>query len=432
MAVEPFENWARTVRSQPSAWARPGTELEVIELVRSVAARGGRLRASGARHSWSPIAASDDVQVDLGGLDRMATFDPDEGTVTVGAGIRLKDLVHTLARAGLALPVLGSVLEQHLAGALATGTHGSSLHVGNLASLVERLVLVDGRGELRELGPHDPELAGARVHLGALGLVTQITLRVVPHYRLVERRVRMPLEQAAHALVPAARDHAFAKLWWLPGCRDALLHTYDPTDDPRDPSALAAAIDRAANAAVFPVLLGAGKLWPALIPWTNRLVDAVHFRPSERTGPYDTMLAVGMPPRHQESERAFPLAHTGDALVALADHLARHRQKLDFILEARVVKGDDAWMSPAYGGDVCQLGVYGTHSPDLVPATTAFDAIVAPWGGRPHWGKATDIAWDEVRRLWPRAEDFRALARAFDPRGLFRNRFLDRVLGPVG
>ncbi len=400
-------------------------------LVRSVAARGGRVRAVGSGHSWSPIAAPDDVAVDLSALDRMSTFDPDEGTVTVGAGVRLHHLVAMLARNGLALATLGSVAEQQLAGAIATATHGSSLHVGNLSSLVERVVLVDGAGELHEIGSSDPRLPGARVHLGALGLITRITLKVVPHYRLIERRVRMPVHDALAAFVPAAREHAFAKVWWLPGCADALLITYDPTQDPTNPSELARAIDRAANRWVFPAVLALGKRCPQRIPANNRLVDKVHFRTADRTGPYDEMLTLTMPPRHQESERAFGVRHTAEALGAFVREVERQRYRLDFIMEMRVVKGDDAWLSPAYGGDVCQVGVYATHSPDLPAATAAFDEILAPFGARPHWGKATNIDWEGVQRVWPKAKAFRDLALELDPQGTFRNAFLDRVLGSV-
>lgn len=424
-----FVNWSRTVRSQPTRWAAPTSEDEVVAVVREVRARGGRLRAVGSGHSWSAIAASDDVQITTDALGGLIAVDPDAGTATVGAGTKLHQIVELLAAHGLALPVLGSIHAQAIAGAIATATHGSSLHVGNLSDQVVGVRLVDGTGEVRDVGPGDPELGAVRVHLGALGLLTRVTLRVVPLYRLRETRTRLPFDAAAEALVPAARDHAFAKLWWIGPSDDGLLFTYDRTDDPEVRAPAAEALDRLANAVLFPGILASGRVAPALIPRWNRLVDALHFQPGVRVARYDRALTLVMPPRHRESERAFPLDRTADAMKGLRAIVARHRHGLDFITECRVVRGDDAWLSPTVGRDACQVGVYGTHSPDLDPITRAFDDLVGPWGARPHWGKETAITWGEVRRLWPRAEDFRSLTRAWDPDGVFRNPFLDRVLG---
>lgn len=425
----PFVNWARNVRSQPRAWATPSTDDEVCSLVQQTRARGGRLRVSGARHSWSPLAGSDDVQVELTAMRDVVSVDVDAQTITVQGGCPLWVINETLDRHGLGMPILGSITEQAIAGAIATGTHGSSLRHGNLASLVQRMRVVDGRGEGIELGPNDPRLAGARVHLGALGVITEVTLRVDRAFCLIEERTRMRLDDAADALPSLAAAHEYVKVWWMPACDDVLVTTYRRTDEPHTRSRIEAAWERVANATLFPALLGAGGLVPGLIPSINRLVDRVHFVPGTRAGKSAEMFTLTMPPRHQETEQAFDARHAGEALRALRDLVRASGMRLDFLSELRFVKGDESWMSPAYGRDTCQLGVYATYSPDIPRAFLAYRELGRAWDARPHWGKSFETTPEEIRALYPRADDFRTLARELDPDGVFRNPFVDSILG---
>lgn len=427
--TRPFVNWARNVRSAPRAWAAPTSEDEVVSLVRETHARGGRLRVCGSRHSWSPIAASDDVQVELTGLDGVVSVDIDLQTITVQGGCKLRTLNEALARHGLAMPILGSITEQAIAGAVATGTHGSSLRHGNLGSLIQGLRLVDGRGEVVEIGADDARLPGARVHLGALGVITEVTLGVDRAFGLIETRTRMPLDDAADALAALAATHEYVKVWWLPPCDDVLVTTYTRTNEPVSRSRVEAAWERVANATLFPALLGAGGVIPALIPSIMRLVDRVHFLPGTRSGKSAEMFTLVMPPRHQETELAFDASLAGQSLRALRDLVQATGARLDFLSELRFVKGDANWMSPAYGRDTCQLGLYATHSPDIPRAFAAFRELGRAWEARPHWGKSFETTPDEIDALYPRAADFRALAADLDPDRVFRNPFVDQILG---
>lgn len=424
----PFVNWARTVRSRPRGWARPLAEAEVVRLVRDVRARRGRLRVSGARHSWSAIAASDDVQVELRAMTRVLRVDREARTITVQGGCTLAAINAALARRGLALPILGSIAEQSVSGAIATGTHGSSLRHGNLSSLVRHVRLVDGRGQVLDLAGDDPRLPAARVHLGALGVITEVTLTADPAYALEETCTRLPLDAAADQLDALAAAHEYVKLWWLPPCEEVAVFALRRVPlGPRRPWARYA-WDVTASSTVFPALLAYAALAPSRIPAINRLVDRLHFRAGVRAGRSDEVFLVPAPPRHRETELAFPAARAGEALRALRDLIVATGARLDFLSELRFVRGDDAWMSPAHGRDTCQLGVYGTHSPDVPRAFAAFRELGRAWDARPHWGKEMQTTPTELRRLYPRADDFIALARELDPDGVFRNAFLDAAL----
>lgn len=424
----PFVNWARTVRTTPTAWAAPASEDEVVALVRDVRARGGRLRVSGARHSWSPIAGSDDVQVELTRMDRVLSIDRDARTITVLGGCRLHTISAALAAAGLALPILGSIAQQTISGAIATGTHGSSLRHGNLATLVRGLRLVDGTGEVHVLRHGDPHLDAARVHLGLLGVVTEVTLTCEPAFGLVETSLNLPFDEACDRLTELADGHEYVKLWWLPPLDQVLVRTYARTAPDVSRGRTEAWREVVSNDVLFPLLLGAGRLVPSLIPHINRTVFATDFAPGTRQGPSAAMFGLRMPPRHRETEVAVPLAAGPDLLRGLRDVVLGEGLRLDFIQEVRFVKGDTGWLSPAFGRDTVQLGVYGTFSPDIPRAFAALHRLADRHDGRPHWGKALpDVAGLHTR--WPQAPQFRRLADALDPSGVFRSPTLDLALG---
>ncbi len=424
-----FENYARTVHARPVRWHAPHSDDEVAAIVS--AAR--RVRVIGAGHSFSAIAAPADGG-DAMSLDDLRAFAiaPDRRSVTASGGMRLRDVIAALAAEDLALPIVGSIAEQAIAGAIATGTHGSSLVHGNLASLVTGLRLVTGTGEILELGAGDPRLDAARVHLGALGVVTRVTLRCEPQFRLTESIERVPIRQIPAQLTAIARSAEYVKVWWLPHTREALIYRYARTQAPasRWPSAAMRRWfdQQVVHRAAFPALVAVQRARPAWIPRLNRGVARVAAM-ELGTGPSALMLATPMPLSHRETEASVPIARAGDALAAIVELIARDKHRVNFLVEVRFVRGDAGWLSPAYGGDVCQIGTYMARVPGIDAYFAAVWRALRPLGARPHWGKEMDHAADELRALYPRFADFTALRVTLDPRRVFANPFLDRALG---
>ncbi|HET7506548.1 MAG TPA: D-arabinono-1,4-lactone oxidase [Kofleriaceae bacterium] len=420
-----FANWAGNVASRPAAWHAPTREAELCELVRGAAGR--TVRVVGAGHSWSPIAAPEQLAVTLDQLAGIVRCD--DARVTVRGGTRLRDLNAALAAQGRALSIVGSIAAQSVAGMIATGTHGSSLAHGNLSSLVERIRLIDGRGEPHELAGGDPRLDGARVHLGALGIVTEVTLSIGPAFQLAETVETVPIGDAAAALPAIARSAEYVKLWWMPHTPLAAVFRYARTDEATstrpDPARQRRRDDRL-HTWFFPALLRLGRIRPLVAP-ISRVVARSFVQP-RRVGPSTLMLSTPMPARHREAEAALPLDRAGEALDRIVRAIDRDRLWVNFPLEVRFIRGDRGWMSPAYGADTCQIGAYcqGSSSDAYF---AAFWREMRALGARPHWGKEHDHTADEVRAAWPLAGRFAELRDQLDPDRVFASAYLTRVLG---
>jgi L-gulonolactone oxidase len=426
-----FRNWARNQQSRPSAYHQPGSEAEVVALVNDVASRGESLRLVGAGHSWSDIVCTDGHLVNLDRMSRVLAVDQEKHQVTVEAGIRLHALITELADRGLALSNVGSVVEQSIAGALSTGTHGSGIRFGNLATQVIALRLIGGDSSSHDLSStKKPELfRAARVSLGCLGIVTQVTLQCEPLYDLEEHAWPMPFDEAMESLQKTVDDHEHVKFWWLPHTNKVQAYCANRSKAARRmPGAVARWFDDSLSMKViYPGLLRTGRLIPAAIGPINRMIGKMSFNRTHKVDRYDRILTVPMPPRHLEIEFAIDRDDTVEALTQVREMIRREGLRVNFVCEVRFVAGDDGWMSPAYGRDTCQIGGYMYPSKSLDAYFEGFEAIMVALGGRPHWGKDFLMEGDGIRRCYPEYERFAELRRQLDPTGVFENGFIRRL-----
>lgn len=428
-----FVNWARTASSGPLTWQLPAAEGDVVEAVRRARSDGRRIRVVGAGHSWSGINLPDDVAMSLDRMPAQVVVDRDRSLVTVGAGMRLRDLSAALAAQGLSLPIVGSIQSQSVAGAIATGTHGSSLVHGNLSSLVSGLHLVTGRGEVLHVDAADERLDAARVHLGALGVVTQVTVPVRPARLLQQTVAHVPVAEVAAALPDIARSAEYVKVWWLPHAPTAQVVSYSDTDRPATRRPSAATVrwvdERVMHRFLFPALVGLQNRRPAVTTPFNTWLSRRYLGRPVQVGADALMLNTPMPLRHREAEAALPLDAAPDALTEVLSLFRGGRPAVTFPLEIRFVRGDRGWLSPAYGVDTCQIGAYAVEGPDCSSYLQGFWAVMREHNARPHWGKEMDHGADDLRALYPRFDDFRALRDELDPDRVFGGAFHARVLG---
>lgn len=429
-----WENWGRTVRSAPTARHHVGDEASLRRLVAEATARGRRLKVVGSGHSWSAVAQPDDWLLDVSAMSR--PFEIERGErgwrARVQGGITLGALNQWLVSQGFSLSIMGSVTAQTVAGAISTGTHGSSLRHGSLSSAVEGLRLVTADGSVLALEAGDDRLAAARVSLGALGVISEVALRVEPTFLLEEVVTIRRWDAALTALPQESQAAEYIKYWWLPHTDWVLTAHYrrvHPSEGALPTvSEAARRADDLLNDYGFGAVLAAGNRWPQVIPSLNRLVRAAYFRPKRRIGRADQVLPLSMPPRHREAEVGIPAADAVAGLVALRDVVERGGFRVNFIAEARFVAPEDAWLSPADGRATCQIGAYIGHNPDADAFLRAADAALLPLEGRPHWGKESTLLGPDLLARFPRGARFRALAASLDPHGTLRNPFLDALL----
>jgi FAD-linked oxidoreductase len=426
-----WRNWAGTQACVPVAIERPESTREVAAAVRRAAGAGRTVRAAGAGHSFSPCVPTDGTILHLGRLDRILDADPGSGLVRVEAGITLAALNAGLAARGLALTNLGDIDAQSLAGALATGTHGTGARLPNLSAQVEALELVDGTGEHRTLTARDGDLLrAARVGLGSLGVVTAVTLRCVPAFRLRGVDATLPLEEVLATLDERADGHDHFEFWTFPHSPLALTRTNDRTDAP-------AAGPGPARAWLHDVLLDnhalallsrTGRRFPRAIPRINRFAaSAASGR--ERVDASHRVFASPRLVRFDEMEYAIPREHAADAVRAAREILERH--PVNFPVELRFVAADDALLSPAHGRDTAYVAVHVFQGMDGEGPFREVERRMAGWGGRPHWGKRSFLSAGELEARYPAWDAFAAARAELDPEGRFENPWATRTLGPV-
>jgi FAD-linked oxidoreductase len=443
-----FENWGRTARCEPHALVQPRDEDELAALLRTAQRESRPVKVVGAGHSFTDIACTDGYQVNLDHMARVISVDQRRQRVTVQAGIRLHTLMLELARHRLSLPVLGSILEQSIAGAISTGTHGSAPHLGNLPSRIVALRIMLADGSVRDLDETQPELlAACRVSLGALGVITRVTLSCVPSFALREVATPMEFDAAAANLRDIIDSAPYIKLWWLPHTpfvqiyRCQLSNAPVPAGPPPLLTRVAQWFDaQIVNARIFEALLRSSARLPQHIVDMNRAVRSVYFRKSDRTGPSTVLLPVAMPPRHSETEYAVPIEEAPAVLRKLREVIDgpsrisfAPRLRVNFPAELRFVAADDAWLSPMYGapGQIfCCVGAYSADSPDRERYFAEFEAYVQSLGGRPHWGKQFTAPARYLQRTYPKWQDFATLRREWDPAGRFLNPYLRRLFSP--
>ncbi|WP_173924511.1 D-arabinono-1,4-lactone oxidase [Agromyces sp. Marseille-P2726] len=429
-----WRNWGRTESANPLRVERPATPGAVQRAVAAAAASGLRVKPVGASHSFSGIAAAPGVQLDL--TDVSGVFDADvaTGRVTLGAGTRLHHLPHLLAPYGLAMPNMGDIDRQTIAGATSTGTHGTGLRFGGLATQIVAAKLVTGTGELITVSETGNArlLPAVRIGLGALGVLVELTLQLVPRFVLQAAERSEPLDAVLEDWMTRVAGADHFEFYWFPHTRTALTKTNTrlPGDAPRNPLRRVSRWfgDELLANGVYRGICAVGRLAPPTTPAFARLIERVtghrdfsDFSPSVFT----THRAV----RFREMEYALPLEAVPDAFREVRALIERKGWRISFPIEVRAAASDDNWLSTASGRRTGYIAVHRYYREDPREYFSAVEQVMRGYDGRPHWGKMHSRTAEELRELYPRFDDFLRVRDELDPERRFANPYLDRVLG---
>ncbi|GAA1101000.1 D-arabinono-1,4-lactone oxidase [Nocardiopsis metallicus] len=407
----PVRNWAGNLTYASPRIHRPAS----LDRLRALVRDSPRIRALGSGHSFNGVADSTHDLVRLDALPQEIEVDPSASTVTVSAGTRYAELAAELHRRGFALGNLASLPHISVAGSCATGTHGSGDAQPCLAAAVRGIERVGPDGEAAWLRRGDEVFPGAVVALGALGVVTRLTLEIEPAFQVSQRvRLDVPLDEVADrfdAVFGSAYSVSLFTDWEADTGRVWLKHREgDPEGDWAGGHAATGPEHPVPGAPTDPATEQLGLAGP----WFERLP---HFRPEFQPSAGQELQSELYLPRAAVPEAFAALRGIG-SLIAPVLHVS----------EVRTVRADDMWLSPSYGRDSVTFHFTWLPDPEAVaPVLAAVEERLAPLGARPHWGKLSTLPPEEVMASYPRAADFAGLLERIDPEGKFRNPFVDAL-----
>ena len=398
-AMTRWTNWVGNQSFAPAEIRRVANEDEAIAAVASAAREGHRIKTFGAGHSFTPVVETPGTLLDMSALSGVIATDRSACTATVWAQTPIHALGDALWAEGLALANQGGIDSQVIAGAIATGTHGSGKQLGSFSAALTAARLIDGQGELRDLSmaSNGDIFPAFQTAIGLLGMMTQVTIKVVPAYRLHEQIRVMHVDEVLERWEDLLEGYRHFSFFWMPTDESAALYGFEPA--PKDHCMV--------------------KLYREVPEGFDDIEAGDRVDRSYRIYPHV------FEPNFHELEYFMALDRSREAFAAQRGLMLNSLPDSRFPLEVRFVAADGGWLSPFYKRPSIVMSISGTPGSDYWPYLRKADALFDSYDGRPHWGKLHFMTPDRLARLFPRYEDFKALRRTIDPQGLFLNPHLE-------
>jgi FAD-linked oxidoreductase len=417
-----WRNWSGVQHAYPAARVAPKTEAEVAQALKTAVAP---IRPVGAGHSFTALIPTAGTLVSLDSLSGIIAWEGDEATVA--AGTRLGALGPALAAKGRAMANLPDINKQVLAGALATGAHGTGATIKALHGDVTALRLVTPKGETIDCGErrNADVFQAAKVSLGSLGVITQVRLKTTANRRL-ERNVWLePFEDALAKAEARWAKHRNFEFYAVPFTGLAACISHDETDAP--------AIPRGPDQDT--VFLDTLKALRNLMGFSAPLRKAAAkallggTKPEKAIDEGWKLLSTERPVRFNEMEFHLPVGVQLKALAEIVATIEKERPDVFFPIECRRIAPDDAWLSPFQGEPRGSIAVHAHYKDEFAFLYTLIEPIFRRYGGRPHWGKLHSVTGDQLAALYPRWNDFLKVRATLDPDGRMLNPYLKGLFG---
>lgn len=423
-----FKNWAENVQFKVQNFYQPENETEIIEIVQ----KHKKIRMVGTGHSWSDVCHSKEALINLDLYNKIIHIDQERKTVKIQAGIKLWQINEQLDKVGLALSNLGSIDQQSIAGAISTGTHGTGINFQILAAQIIEFSLIKANGEKIIINKNNDEnlFNACVVNLGALGLISEITLQVTDAFNLHDQTETIDFDSVIENIDYYINNNDHFKLWWLAPTKKVVVYRYQRTNSPRRGSKIKQYIrDRFTSVYIYRLLVLMGKMFPFIAKTINSILIWDLRQPIDRIEKSYKVYNVPPPPKHRETEWAFDLQQAKEILKNYKNFITEKKYNLNFIQEIRFTKGDDFWLSASYQRNSLWLGLYAYEHEKWHEILPEFEEFAKKHKGRPHWGKESTIDRDYLKQQYPKFDDFVALKREFDPDKKFENRFIQKIFG---
>ncbi len=423
----PWINWAGNQSCYPQWRAAPTSEDELLSVFQSAS---GTVRAVGAGHSFSAVVPTNDTLVSTDLLSGLVSHDADTLQSTLWAGTRLHDIGPILQRVGQALPNMPDMDYPALGGSIANSVHATGTEFGSMSSYVRAMSLATPSGELLECSETtNPEVfQAARTSVGALGVVSKITLQNQAPFQLTEISKVENMEEVFEDMQARCREHRHFECFPIPYSPDCITVATD----------LARPGDRAFGEDDPDAVNSIRKLFAATA-WVPLVGEALYAQilglaladagSTTRTGASHQVFPHVRVVRFREMEYTVPADVGVSCAREILQTIKRDKLPLSFPLEFRYVKADDIWLSMFEGQDGCSISVHQYGDLDYTAPFTVIERIFMKYGGRPHWGKLHTLDASQLAALYPRHwQDFQQVRRELDPTGKMLNEHLRRVL----
>lgn len=417
-----WQNWSGLQTVKAASLPTPATEAELQTLL---ARSQGEVRAVGSGHSFTALVPTGGAIISLDRMSGVVRIDKQAMTVTVKGGTRIGVLARALDAQGLGLRNQPDVDVQTIAGAISTATHGTGIGLPAMHDDVVglRIVRPDGEVVAIDAQSHPEWLPAARVSLGSLGVISEVTLRVLPAYNLHRRVWLQPIDALLEQAPALARRHRHFELYYLPftGYGAAIAHDVYTGQDLHFPKA--ADDEVLSDLRLLRDWLGR---FPALRQWTaSKLIDP-DMKEEAKQRSWKLLSSV-RPVKFNESEWHVPQSQGIACLKQIIRAIEKHNEAF-FPIEFRFIKGDDAWLSPFHGRDCCSIAVHAAAEEPYQYLIDDGAPIFKAHGGRPHWGKLHRLGAKDLANLYPQWQAFQNLRQSFDPKGRMLNAHLRHLM----
>ena len=426
-----WTNWAGNQKSRPVIIEKPSTDAEVVSVIKRALSNKQRVKVVGSGHSFTGISVPDEVMIDLTRMNRVVNVDHTGGVITVQAGIVLSELNAQLELHQLSMPNLGDVTYQTLAGAVSTSTHGTGLKRTGLAAQIRAFKLVAASGEVLACDPgQNAEIFHCgRVSLGALGVITEVTLNVVPAFNLGAVEQPMRISHVLDNFAQLIEENDFFEFYWVPHTKWALTKANNVSTDAIDsPGRFATWYNKMfMENYAFGLLCRVGKLFPKLIPKLATILPSSgrveYVNVSHRI--FSSKRLV----KFYEMEYSIDLESLVPALREVMQMVEDRGFTISFPVEVRCTGSDDIPLSTSTGRRSAYIAVHMFKGSAYTEYFSAVETILRKYEGRPHWGKIHNLNANDISSLYPEYQRFIEVRNQLDPEGVFTNDYLRRVLG---
>jgi len=424
-----FQNWAKNVQCAPSEILTPESDTEIIDIINQSAAEGKKLRIAGNGHSFTPLNCTDKTMINLDNFQGLNAMDTNLNTASAKAGTSIKKLNHLLFEKGYNLINLGDIDVQSIAGATATGTHGTGLSFGNISSQMSGFTIATAKGELLKCSKNqnsDIFKAGS-VSLGALGIITEIEMDVIPAYKLDYQAKKAKLDDTLEKLEEYNAINRNFEFYWFPFTKTVQLKITNVTNEPvKDNETMRYINQQLLENNFLELLCSIGTNFYNSYSSLSKII--AFGATSERKINYSHLIyATPRNVRFKEMEYNIPLEHFKEAFMKVVKKIHDEHYRVYFPIECRFVKGDDNWLSPSYGRDSAYIAIHVDARTEHNPYFKDIEKILMEYGGRPHWGKMHNRTAENLSTVYPMWESFMALRKKLDPEAMFLNDYLKEM-----